>query len=139
MSNDGRYLGLDVGTKRIGVAVSDPLFITAQPVKTVSRVPEKRALAEIKEICDKYSVSLIVAGLPKNMDGTLGYQANDVQEFTSKLSEFLNINVIFEDERLSSKSAERFLIEQNRKPSKNKGLVDMASAVIILQQYLARR
>lgn len=134
-----RFLGLDVGSKRIGVAISDPLFITGQPVKTINRTSDANAIAEINEICKEYNVSVIVVGLPKNMNGTLGSQAIDTQNFANLIKEHIGINIEFVDERLTSKEAERYLIELNKKPSRNKGLIDMASAVIILQQYLDRR
>lgn len=134
-----RYIGLDIGTKRIGVAVTDPLFISAQPLKTIDRMPEKKSIEEIDKICKEYNVSLIVAGLPKNMDGSIGFQAENVMAYTELLHKSLNIETVFEDERLTSKDAERILREQNKKPSRNKGLIDVTSAVIILQQYLNRR
>jgi len=139
MSNYKRFLGLDVGTKRIGSAISDPLAITAQPLKVISRLPENKAIEEIKKICNEYNVETIVAGLPKNMDGTLGFQAEDVMIFVEKITKNTGINVKLEDERLTSKAAERFLIEQNKKPSKNRGLIDITSAILILQQYLDKR
>jgi len=139
MSEFKRFLGLDVGTKRIGVAISDPLAITAQPLKVVLRTPEFKAIEEIKKICNENNVEIIISGLPKNMDGTLGFQAQDVQEFAEKLKNSTGLNIEFIDERLTSKSAEKFLIEQNKKPSKNKGLIDITSAILILQQYLDKR
>ena len=134
-----RYLGLDVGTKRIGIAVTDPLLITAQPLKTISRQPENKSIEEINQVCKEYNVSVIIVGLPKNMDGTLGAQADDAQNYAKLIENQLHIKVILEDERLTSKEAERILILQNRKPSRNKSLVDMAAAAIILQQYLNKR
>lgn len=134
-----RCIGLDVGTKRIGVALSDPLLITAQPNKTISRQPEVESVKEIKNLVTEYNVDTIVVGLPKNMNGTIGPQANDVVLYSKLLEKEINIKIVFEDERLSSKSAERFLIEQKKKPFKNKGLIDVASAAIILQQYLDKR
>ncbi|MFW6275927.1 MAG: Holliday junction resolvase RuvX [bacterium] len=134
-----RILGLDIGTKRIGVALSDPLGITAQPLKVVNRKPENVSINEIKNICEKHGISVVVAGLPKNMDGTLGFQAEDVLSYLESLKNNISINVELEDERLTSKIAEKALIEQNKKPSKNKGLVDIASAILILQQYLDKR
>jgi len=139
MSNYKRFLGLDVGTKRIGSAISDPLAITAQPLKVISRLPENKAIEEIKKICNEYNVETIIAGLPKNMDGTLGFQAEDVMGFVEKITAKIGIEVKLEDERLTSKAAERFLIEQNKKPSKNRGLIDITSAILILQQYLDKR
>ena len=134
-----RFLGLDIGTKRIGTAISDPLAITAQPLKVISRIPENKAVEEIKKICNEYNVETIVAGLPKNMDGTLGFQSEDVMAFVEKIKNKTGTEVKLEDERLTSKAAERFLIEQNKKPSKNRGLIDITSAILILQQYLDKR
>jgi len=134
-----RILGLDIGTKRIGVAISDPLGITAQPFGVINRKPETASVGEIKNICESRGVSLIVAGLPKNMDGTIGFQAEDVLCYVELLKKNILINVELEDERLTSRIAEKALIEQKKKPSRNKGLVDIASAVLILQQYLDKR
>lgn len=134
-----RVLGLDVGTKRIGVALSDLLLITAQPLKVVQRVPEKKAIDEITEICKQHDIEKVVVGLPKNMNGTIGPQAEDCQAFAEKIKEKASVEIFFEDERLSSKQAEGFLAAQGKKYTKNKGLVDVASAAIILQQYLDRR
>ncbi|MDD3013220.1 MAG: Holliday junction resolvase RuvX [Candidatus Gastranaerophilales bacterium] len=136
---EGRFLGLDIGTKRIGIAVSDPLFITAQPVNTIMRQPEQKSVEEIKQLCKQYNVSYIVAGLPVNMDGSFGFQAEDVQKYSVLLEKEIQKQIIFEDERLTSYDAERILIEQGRKPSRNKALIDMVAAAIILQQYLDKR
>lgn len=131
-----RVLGLDIGTKRIGVALSDPLGITAQPMTTIARKPDQNSVDKIKKICTEYDVSLIVAGLPKNMDGTLGFQAQDVLSYLELIKKSISINIELEDERLTSKIAESVLIEQKVKPSRQKGLVDVTSAILILQQYL---
>lgn len=137
--NYKRILGLDIGTKRIGTAISDPLAITAQPLKVILRSSENKAIEEIKKICNEYNVETIVAGLPKNMDGSLGFQAEDVLIFVEKITKVTGLNVKLEDERLTSKLAERVLVEQNKKPSKNRGLIDITSAILILQQYLDKR
>jgi len=134
-----RFLGLDVGTKRIGSAISDPLAITAQPLKLINRVPENKAIEEIKKICKEYDVEAIIVGLPKNMNGSLGFQSDDVKDFAEKLNSAISTEIKFEDERLTSKDAQRILTEQNKKPSKNKGLIDITSAILILQQFLDRR
>ncbi|MFH0702644.1 MAG: Holliday junction resolvase RuvX [bacterium] len=134
-----RYLGLDVGTKRIGISISDPLFIIAQPLKTIFRHSEQQSIEEIENLCKEYNVSVIIIGLPKNMNGTLGPQAQDVQFYAELIKEKIKVDIVFEDERLTSKDAERILIEQNKKPSRNKELVDVVSAVLILQQYLDKR
>ncbi|MDD3593536.1 MAG: Holliday junction resolvase RuvX [Candidatus Gastranaerophilales bacterium] len=131
-----RVLGLDIGKKRIGIAVSDPLLITAQPLDTILREPEEAALAKIRELCNFYNVNKIIAGLPKNMDGTEGQQALDCKEFAEKITQKTDINVILEDERLTSRQAEFTLRQQNKKYTRNKGMVDKISAILILQQHL---
>ena len=132
-----RILGLDVGTKRIGVAQSDALGITAQPLKAIARIPEDKAIEEIKNICLSSSIRKIVIGLPKNMDNTIGAQAQDCMEFSEKLKP--DFEIIFEDERLTSRQAEHNLAFVGKKYTRNKGLVDTESACIILQQYLDRK
>jgi putative Holliday junction resolvase len=134
-----RILGLDIGTKRIGIAISDPLQITAQPLKAILRKPDKASTEEIKKICEENNVQLIVAGLPKNMDGSVGFQAEDVLSYIEVLKNHIPVNIELEDERLTSKIAEKTLIEMGRKPSRKKELVDISSAILILQQYLNRR
>jgi putative Holliday junction resolvase len=134
-----RYLGLDIGTKRIGIAISDPLYITAQSLKTIQRLPEVQSIGEIENLCKEYQVFVIIVGLPKNMNGTLGTQAQDCVAFASKLEKKLGVKIVMEDERLTSKQAERMLAAQNKKYTKEKGLVDLVSAAIILQQFLDKR
>ena len=131
-----RVLGLDIGTKRIGVAISDPLFITAQPVKAVLRTSDEEAVKQINEIIKEYDIKTIVAGLPKNMDGSIGTQAQNCIDF---MKNFSSINVIFEDERLTSRQAEFILKEQGKKYTKQKQLVDIESACLILQQYMDKQ
>lgn len=134
--NKDRVLGLDIGTKRIGIAISDALFITAQPLKAVFRTNEEKAIEEINNIINEYNIKTIVAGLPKNMDGSIGPQANNCIEF---MNNFSSVNVIFEDERLTSKQAEFILKEQGKKYTKQKQLVDIESACLILQQYMDKQ
>lgn len=132
-------MGLDVGTKRIGIAMSDFLLLTAQPCETISREPENQAIEKIVKLCQDNSVKKIVVGLPKNMNGSIGVQAEDCIKFSDMLKTKLGgIEFIFEDERLSSRQAENILAMQGKKYTKNKGLVDLKSACIILQQYLDR-
>lgn len=132
-------MGLDVGTKRIGIAMSDFLLFTAQPCETIQREPEKDSLDKIVELCKANMVQKMVIGLPKNMNGSLGNQAQDCIEFSDMLKERLpDLEFIFEDERLTSRQAENILTMTGRKYTKNKGLVDLKSACIILQQYLDR-
>lgn len=134
-----KIMGLDVGTKRIGIALSDFLLYTAQPFETISREPEKESINIIEQLCKENNVEKIIVGLPKNMNGTLGSQADDCEQYSELIKERIpNIQIIFEDERLTSKQAENILALQGKKYTKNKGLVDLKSACIILQQYLDR-
>lgn len=129
-----KVMGLDVGTKRIGIALS--VLFTAQPCETIERQPEAKSVEKIKEICKENGVEKIVIGLPKNMNGTIGVQAEDCIKFADLLKN--DFEIIFEDERLTSRQAENILALQGKKYTKNKGLVDLKSACIILQQYLDR-
>ncbi len=130
-----KLMGLDVGTKRIGVALSDFLHITSTPALCVEREPEQKAVETIKKLAKDNHVKQIIIGLPINMDGSKGSQAADCENFSKNFSEF---DIIFEDERLTSEYAEERLRERKVDFRKNKGLVDMESACIILEQYLAR-
>jgi len=135
-----KVLCLDVGTKRIGVAVSDFLHITVTGLCCVNRVPEHEVLSELKGIIADNKIGKIIIGLPKNMDGSEGVQANDCRNFAKVLQEGIkNIPIEFEDERLTSDLAEENLRERKIDFRKNKGLVDIESACIILEQYLARQ
>lgn len=132
-----KIMGLDVGTKRIGVALSDFLQVIAQPYGVVLREPEEKAVEEIIKIARENNVEIIVIGLPKNMNGTIGSQANDCLNFGSLLKE--NFIVKYEDERLTSKMAEDVLKMQGKSFSKQKHLVDIKSSCFILQQFLDRK
>ena len=134
-----KVMGLDVGTKRIGIALSDFLLITAQPCETINREPETESVNKIAKLCSENNVKKIVVGLPKNMNGTTGPQAQDCENFSNLLKlKIPECEIIFEDERLTSRQAENILALQGKKYTKNKGLVDLKSACIILQQYLDR-
>ncbi len=133
---DGRIMGLDVGDKTIGVAVSDLMGITAQGVKTVKRVGKKKDIEELKAIIKERQVTKIVSGLPKNMNGTLGPQGEKVIKFCELLEEETKIKIEYWDERLSTVAAERSLIEADVRREKRKKVIDMLAAVIILQGYL---
>ena len=133
---DGRIMGLDIGDKTIGVAVSDLMGITAQGVTTIKRVGKKKDIEEIKKIIAERQVNKIVSGLPKNMNGTVGPQGEKVQKFCELLKSETNLPVEFWDERLSTVAAERSLIEGDVSRQKRKKVIDMLAAVIILQGYL---
>ncbi len=130
-----KIMALDIGTKRIGVALSDYLHILATPSLCVPREPELEAIKTIVKFAKDNRVKTIVAGIPINMDGTKGAQAEDCENFAKNFSDF---DIIFEDERLTSETAEERLRERKVDFRKNKGLVDMESACIILEQYLSR-
>ncbi len=130
-----KVMALDVGTKRIGVALSDYLQVIAIPYGVIARIPEEKALEEIYRIAKENNVEKIVVGVPKNMDGTIGFQADDCIGFSQKIHGF---DIILEDERLTSEEAEARLKARKIDFKKNKGLVDMESAGVILEQYLRR-
>lgn len=130
-----KVMALDIGTKRIGIALSDYLLMLANGHSYILREPEENALESIKKIAKENHVEKIVVGLPLNMDGTKGFQAENCEEFASKIKDF---EVIFEDERLTSDTAEENLRNKKIDFRKDKGLVDIESACIILEQYLSR-
>jgi len=130
-----KVMALDVGTKRIGIALSDYLQVIAVPHSFISRNPEDKALEEIYKIAKENNVEKIVVGVPKNMDDSIGFQAEDCIGFSQKIHGF---DIILEDERLTSEEAESRLKARKVDFRKNKGLVDMESAGIILEQYLRR-
>lgn len=136
---DGRIMGLDVGDKTIGVAVSDLMGLTAQGVKTVKRVGKKKDIEALKEIIKERQVNKIVSGFPKNMNGTLGPQGEKVIKFCELLEQETGIKIEYWDERLSTVAAERTLIQGNVRRENRKGVIDMVAAVIILQGYLDRQ
>lgn len=130
-----KIMALDVGTKRIGVALSDYLQVIANPCTCIQREPEQKAIEEITKIAKENRVEKIVVGVPYNMDGTLGFQGENCIEFSQKL---IGFDIILEDERLTSEEAEERLKSRKVDFRKNKGLVDIESACIILEQYLGK-
>lgn len=130
-----KVMALDVGTKRIGIALSDYLLMLANGHSYIPREPEEKALETIYKIARENNVKQIVVGLPLNMDGTKGFQAEDCEKFVTKIKDY---DIIFEDERLTSDTAEENLRNKKIDFRKNKGLVDIESACIILEQYLSR-
>ena len=130
-----KVMALDIGSKRIGIALSDFLLITATGHSYIPREPESKAIEAIYKIAKENHVEKIVAGLPVNMDGSKGFQAENCEDFVSKIKGY---EIVFEDERLTSDSAEQNLRERKIDFRKDKGLVDIESACIILEQYLSR-
>jgi putative holliday junction resolvase len=131
-----RFLGLDYGSKRIGVALSDPDGTMAFPIETIQVKPDGSHLKEIKALIDAYQVAKLVVGLPYNMDGSLGDRAREVMRWGGQIEELLGIPVIFWDERLSTSEAHDLLIGINIKGRKRKSIVDKIAASIILKGYL---
>lgn len=131
-----KVMALDIGTKRIGVALSDFLHVIATGHSCVDRVPEDKAVEAIYQIAVENKVEKIIVGLPLNMDGTKGGQAKDCADFAKNLEN--NFEIIFEDERLTSEQAEENLRDRKINFKNSKQLVDIESACIILEQYLSR-
>lgn len=137
-----RIMGLDYGTKTVGVAVSDPLGITAQAVETIERKAEnklRQTLARIEALVKEYEVEKFVLGLPKHMNNDIGERAEKSMEFGEMLHRRTGIEVIMWDERLTTASAERTLIEAGVRRENRKQVIDQIAAVFILQSYLDSR
>ena len=134
-----RVMGLDYGSKTVGVAISDPFGITAQGIETIERKEEnklRKTLARIEELVKEYEVEKIVLGFPKNMNNTIGERAEKSLELKAMLERRIGIPVIMWDERLTTVEAERTLIESNVRRENRKKYVDKIAAVFILQGYL---
>ena len=134
-----RIIGLDYGTKTVGVAVSDSLGITAQAVETITRKEDnklRQPLARIEALIDEYNVEEIVVGLPKNMNNTIGERAEACRDFADKLERRTGLPVIMWDERLTTVSADNVLKECGVRRENRKAVVDKIAAVFILQGYL---
>ena len=134
-----RALGLDVGERWIGVAVSDPDGTVAVPVTVVERKSEAEALGRIAALARDQEVDRIVVGMPRSLDGSLGKQAHAVQSFVESLKSHTDLPVVDWDERLSTLHAERMMVEAGVKRVKRKGRLDSVAAAIILQGYLDRQ
>ena len=135
MNMNERIVCLDIGDVRIGVAVSDPSGIIASPVEVIRRVGWGPDVRRIKAICDRFQTDRILSGLPLNMDGSEGFQAQKVRDFCRQL-ENAGLHVIFQDERLSTVTAEDALLEGGLSRSGRKQVVDKVAASVILQQWL---
>lgn len=132
-----RVMALDFGDARIGVAMSDIMKIIANGFETYKRVDEQKDLQHLAALARENSVDEIVWGLPINMDGTEGDRVTKTREFAEKLQQLLpNIKFSYQDERLTTVTGERMLIEAGVRREKRKGVIDKIAATIILQQYL---
>ncbi|MBU5440213.1 Holliday junction resolvase RuvX [Tissierella sp. MSJ-40] len=134
-----RIIGLDVGDKTIGVAVSDLLMLTAQGVTTIKRESYEKDFKALETIINEYNITKVVVGLPKNMNGTLGPQGEKVIKFANKIKSKFELEIIYEDERLTTMAAERMLIQGDVSRQKRKKVIDKVAASYILQTYLDRK
>ncbi len=134
-----RIMGLDFGSKTVGVAISDPLMITAQGIEIIRRDKPnqlRKTYARIEELIKEYEVNEIVLGLPKNMNGSIGPKGELSYRFKEMLEEGTNLEVILEDERLTTREATNILIKNDTSRKKRKKVIDSLAATIILQSYL---
>lgn len=129
-------MGLDIGTKRIGIAVSDELGWTAQGIKTLHRRNRENDMREICDLVGQYRVEKIVVGLPRNMDGSIGPQAQMTLGFVHELRGVLDVPIVTWDERLSTVEATKMFIRADVSRKKRKRKLDMTAAILILQSYL---
>jgi putative Holliday junction resolvase len=132
----GRLIGIDVGTKRFGVAVSDPLKMFASPHEVIKATGDKHALQEVVRICAEQEAEKLVVGLPLNMDGSRGPAAERVETLVEKLKTLVDVPVVLWDERLTTKTAEAALIEADTRRERRKDLVDKIAAQVLLQHYI---
>ncbi len=134
-----RILAIDHGSKRMGIALSDPTGVIAQPLEAIPAEPFTRCLARLKEILREKEVELVLVGMPRNMDGSYGPAALKVQEFVGVLKEAITIPIQVWDERLTSVQANRFLIQADVRRAERRNKVDQTAAAILLQSYLDSR
>jgi putative Holliday junction resolvase len=131
-----RYLGVDLGERRIGLALSDPMGIVAKPLGVVDRARSRDAIQAVAETARERGVDAVVVGLPRHMNGGEGAGAEKARAFARALGETLGAEVHLQDERLSTVAAERVLIERRVRREKRRNMVDPTAAAIILQGYL---
>lgn len=133
-----RIMGLDIGDATVGIAMSDPFGWTAQGIKTIRRKSIKADISEIISIIEEYEVEKIVAGFPINMNGTLGPSSEKIKAFCQKIQAAKEIEIIYQDERLTTVAASKMLIEADVSRKKRKQVIDTVAATYILQIYLDR-
>jgi len=129
-----RILALDVGDRRVGVAISDPIGMLARPLAVVKR--SGRDYKRIADLAKEHGAELIVAGYPRNMDGSVGAQARKVEAYLAGLEEYIDVPIELWDERLSTFEAQRLMIETGRRARERRERIDAAAAAVILQDYL---
>lgn len=133
-----KMLALDVGNKRIGTAVSDELGMFAHPLYTIHRKGIKRDIEEIIRILEEHRIEKLVVGLPRNMDGTLGFQGEKTMKFVNSLQREIGMDVEYIDERLSTQEAKEIMLANNIRQENKKNIIDTIAAVVILDDYLKR-
>ncbi len=131
-----RIMALDMGAKRVGVALSDEMCWTAGGLTVLERTPNRKFMVSLKELIEQHGVTRLLLGLPRRMDGTMGPEAEAVMELAEKFREELGVEVVTWDERLSTVAVERVLIEADMSRKKRKLVRDKVAAVYILQGYL---
>lgn len=139
---DGRVLGLDFGSKTVGVAMSDPLGITAQGIEIIRRERPgqiRKTLTRIEQLINENDVKLVVLGLPKNMNGTEGERVEKTREFGDSIERRTGLEVVYWDERLTTVAADKAMIEMDIRRENRKDYVDEIAAMLILQGYLDSR
>lgn len=136
-----RSMGLDVGSKTLGVSISDAMGWTAQPIETIKINEQVKdyGYKRLKELIKEYEVTTVVVGLPKNMNGTIGPRGEISQEFAKTIEKKFKVSVVLWDERLTTMAAERVLLEADVSRGKRKKVIDKMAAVLILQGYLDSR
>ena len=134
-----RYLGLDLGKKTLGLAISDRTGMIASFYKSIRYEDEDKLISELKDIIEREKIDILVLGLPKNMDNSEGFRAIETLEFKEKLEKEIDKNIVLQDERLSTRVAENVLIDADLSRKKRKKVIDGVSAVVILQTYLDRK
>jgi putative Holliday junction resolvase len=134
-----RVLALDVGDKRIGVAISDPSQVLARSLKVIQRSSRQEDLAAVARLVEEYEVETVVVGYPRSLDGTVGEQAEKVEHYAAGLAEVLDVPVLLWDERFSTVTAEALMREAGLRGKKKRERVDAVAAAVILQDYLDSR
>lgn len=134
-----RYAGLDIGDKTIGIAISDPMLLIAQGLMTLKRKTLEEDLEAVIAILQEQQVTKVIAGLPRNMNDSLGPQAQRVMNFAQRLKDKSGLELVYQDERLSTVAANRVLIESKVRRENRKKVVDKIAATLILQNYLDGR
>lgn len=133
-----RVMGIDYGTRRVGVAISDELKLIAQGLETIEYLDEPTLLKRLKTLVQSYDVERVVLGYPLSLTGSITQSAQTVAGFAARLSSEIGLPVELIDERLSSVQAQKIIRERGRTPSRNRPLIDKVSAILLLQAYLER-